>query len=85
MGRSKGARQEERMGWAAVDVGVTEIFFAIAVEALQARDDLARMDERGHVEDAGKETAAEMDTEAAAEMLAFGRFQECTSAATTAL
>ena len=75
MGRSEGARREERMGWAAVDVGVTETFFAVAVEALQARDDLARTDECGRVEDMGKETAAETDTEAAAETLAFGRFR----------
>ena len=50
------------------------MFFAVAVEALQARDDLARKDERGRVDDAGVVTAAETDTEAAAETLDFGRF-----------
>ena len=75
MGRCEGPRREERMGLAAVDAGVTEMLFAIAVEALQARDDFARTDERGRVDDAGVLTTAETDAEAAAETLALGRFR----------
>ena len=63
------------MGWAAVDAGVMEMLFAVAVEALQARDDFARTDERGRVDDAGVLTTAETDAEAAAETLALGRFR----------
>ena len=65
--RAEGVRVEERVGRAAVDVGVTEARIAVPTEPLRARVE--------RVEDADTETASDTETEDDAETLAFERFR----------
>ena len=65
--RAEGARVEERVGIAAVDVGVTEACITVPTKTLQARVK--------RVEDVDTEKASDTEKEDDAEALAFGRFQ----------